>query len=136
MRPPERQARLPPAVTVHGLPDARAALAPGFPVLLLSGPGAAAYAGAGWWRAVVAHALAAHPEADAPDALDCADLPGRALEALAIGCRIIILEPCPAWPSVADRADGALILQARPPSLDLAEPGAHRQLERWLAPDR
>ncbi len=45
--------RFPPAVIVHGLDDARAALAPGRPVTLLSAPGAALYAGCGWWRALV-----------------------------------------------------------------------------------
>ena len=120
---------LPPAVIVHGLGHARAALKPGHSVLLVSAPGAAAYLGALWWRALMAHV-------DAPlDALDCADQPGRALEALAAGCRIIILYPCPASPEVAARAQGALILSARPPSLDLGQRGAARNLAAWLAQD-
>lgn len=118
-----------PAVVVHGAGQARAALAPGRPVLLLSAFGAAGYLGALWWRSLMAHV-------GAPcDALDCADQPGRALEALAAGCRIVILHPCPALPSVAARAHGALILSARPPSLDLAHPGAARRLHAWLAQD-
>jgi hypothetical protein len=67
-----------------------------------------------------------------PDALDCADLAGRALEALAVGCRILILEPCPAFPAIVERAAGALVLPTRPPALDLARPGAVRHLRGWL----
>ena len=123
---------LPPAVTIHGLTQARAALAPGRPVLLLSAPAAAAYAGAAWWRALVNAALDGRSE---PDALDCADQPGRALEALALSCRILILHPGPATPSIAARAPAALILPDRPPSLDLAHPAALHRLQAWLQGD-
>lgn len=129
MRAPERQAGLPPAVVVHGLAQARAALAPGLPALLLSAQGAAAYAGAGWWRAMITAALQGRNE---PDALDCADLAGRALEALAVGCRILVLHPCPAFAAVVERAGGAQILSARPPALDLGQRGAARHLPDWL----
>ncbi len=123
--------KLPPAVVVHGLDDARHALAPGRPVTLLSGPGAAIYAGAGWWRALVAASGTA-----GPDVLDCADAPGRAMEALRAGCRLLVLDPAvPAAPLVAARAAaiGALVLPDRPPALDLAQPGAERRLAAWLA---
>lgn len=123
---------LPPAVTIHGLLHARAALAPGLPVLLLSAYGAASYAGAGWWRAMVQAALGDGAQLDA---LDCADQPGRALEALAAGCRIVVLHPCPAFPAVVERASGALVLAARPPSLDLGQRGADRRLPAWLQGD-
>ncbi len=105
------------------------ALATGRPVTLLSARGAASYAGCGWWRAVIRAA-----ETDAPDLLDCADSPGRALEALSIGCRGLVLEPCSAWDSVAERAvaAGATLLRERPPALDLAMPGAPRRIEAWL----
>jgi hypothetical protein len=119
--------RLPPCIVIHGLAHARLALAPGRPVTLLSAPGAALYAGCGWWRAVIAAA-----QTDAPDILDCADAPGRALEALSIGCRRMVLLPCPAWDAVADRAAGALLLRERPPALDLAAPGASRRIAAWL----
>lgn len=120
---------LPPAVVVHGVDDARTALAPGRPVLLLSAFGAAGYMGALWWRALMA-------AVQAPcDALDCADQPGRALEALAAGCRIVVLHPCPAFSDVAARAEGALVLSARPPTLDLGQRGAERHLTAWLARD-
>lgn len=120
---------LPPAVTVHGPEHARAALAPGLPVLLLSGPGAGCTAGAGWWRALMVLAGAG------ADALDCGDAPGRALEALHLGCRIVVLAPCPAWDAVRERAGGALLLPVRPASLDLGPPGAARRLHRWLQRD-
>jgi hypothetical protein len=119
--------RLPPCIVIHGLAHARLALAPGRPVTLLSAPGAALYAGCGWWRAVIAAA-----QTDAPDILDCADAPGRALEALSIGCRRLVLLPCPAWDALADRATGALLLRERPPALDLAAPGASHRIAAWL----
>ena len=137
MQPGEGQASaarpLPPAVVVHGLAQARAALAPGLPVLLLSGPGAAGYAGAGWWRALIRIAQdGAEAGRQEPDALDCSDQAGRALEALAAGCRILVLLPCPAFPAVVERVPGALILPARPAALDLARRGAERHLVSWL----
>jgi hypothetical protein len=120
---------LPPAIVIHGLAHARLALGPGRPVTLLSAPGAALYAGCGWWRAVVAASGAA-----GPDVLDCADAPGRALEALSAECRWLVLLPCPAWESVAERAaaQGATLLRERPPALDLSEPGASRRIAAWL----
>lgn len=124
-----------PAVVIHGIHDAVTALAPGSGVLLLSARGAALFAGAGWWRAVVAGARAAHPDTPCEDALDCADAPGRALEALATGCRIIILDPgCAAFARVAAiaAANGAVVWTARPASLDLAMRGAARSLPQWL----
>jgi hypothetical protein len=124
---------LPPAVVIHGLAQARAALAPGLPVTLLSAPGAGLYAGVGWWRALVA---AAGAGADAPDVLDCADAPGRALEALRGGQALLILQCAPCvWHDIAERAarQGARLLDARPPALDLGDRGAIRQLDVWLA---
>ena len=119
-----------PCVVVHGLPHLRRAVAPGLPVTLLSGRGAATYAGCGWWRALME--LGAGTNADI---LDCDDAPGRAMEALRVGCRLLILDPAvPAWPLVASRAAaaGATLLAARPPALDLAARGAVRHLQAWL----
>ncbi len=124
-----------PAVIVHGLADARMALAPGRPVLLVSGPGAALYAGCGWWQAMIAAARAEFPATEADDLLDCADAPGRALEALRLGLRNLVLDPeCPAFPSVQRAAAclGARLLPRVPAALDLAEPGAKRRLAAWL----
>lgn len=127
---------IPPAVVVHGFADACAALAPGLPVLLLSAPGAALYAGCGWWKALMEAARQAAPGAVMLDALDCADAPGRALEALSVGCRIIILEArADVFRRVAAIAaeSGAAVWSARPSALDLAERGAARRLPHWLA---
>jgi hypothetical protein len=124
-----------PAVIVHGLDNACTALAPGLPVTLLSGPGAALYAGAGWWQALIEAARARFPQTEAEDFLDCGDAPGRALEALRIGLKGIVLEPlCPSFPALARIAAdlGARLLPAAPPALDLARPGAARGLSPWL----
>ena len=123
----------PPAIVVHGLPDLRLATAPGLPVTLLSGPGAAIYAGCGWWRALMALGAGANP-----DILDCADAPGRAMEALRVGCRVLVLDPAvPAWALVASRAAvvGATLLAERPLALDLAARGAARRVQAWLERD-
>jgi hypothetical protein len=115
--------KLPPAVIVHSLPDARLALGPGHPVTLLSAPGAALYAGSLWWRSLMDLARAEYPGAEAPDLLDCAGAAGRALEALRAGQRAIVLNrTCPAFTSVANRARemGVLVLDTAPPALDLA----------------
>ncbi len=122
--------KLPPAVVVHGLAQARLAVGAG-PVTLMSAPGAALYAGCGWWRAVVAASGTI-----GPDVLDCADAPGRAMEALRAGCRIIVLDPAvPALPLITARAAvmGAHVLTERPPALNLGSPGALRRLQAWVA---
>jgi len=59
------------------------------PVVLLSGPGAAGYAGPGWFLAIVRQAHAAHPGAKAMAVLDCGGQPGRALGALRMGARTL-----------------------------------------------
>lgn len=125
-----------PAVVVHGLADAATALAVGRPVTLLSARGAALYAGCLWWRELVACARAAHPAVPVLDILDCADAPGRALAAIRVGQRALILAPTvPAFPAVATiaAARGLILLAERPPALDLAEPGGARRLPAWLA---
>jgi hypothetical protein len=121
----------PPAVVVHGLRHARAALAPGLPVTLLSARGAAIYAGCGWWRALM---QAAGAEIDI---LDCADAPGYAMAALRLGQRGIILDHGPAFVAVSAAAAtlGAIVLDTRPAALDLADRGAERRLLGWLEGD-
>ena len=129
-RPPSLPGAMAPCVVVHGLPHLRLATAPGLPITLLSGPGAAIYAGCGWWRALMELDTAGNT-----DILDCADAPGRAMEALRVGCRRLILDPAvPAWTLVASRAAAvdAVLLAERPPALDLAERGAARHLQAWL----
>ena len=120
-------------MVVHGLPHLRLAVAPGLPVTLLSGAGAATYGGCGWWRALMALGAGANP-----DMLDCGDAPGRALEALSVGCTLLVLDPAvSAWNLVAARAAavGAVLLATRPPALDLADPRAPRRLLHWLGGD-
>jgi hypothetical protein len=129
--------QLPPAVIVHGVEQARAACAPGLPVTLLSAPGAAIYAGVGWWRALIAQATGA--DSPPPDILDCADAPGRALEALRHGQRLLVLRAshlhARVFADIAERAgrQGGLVFGAAPPALDLAKHGAERRLRAWLA---
>jgi len=82
---------LPTAVVVHSLAEARAALAGGEAVTLLSPPGAAVYAGCGWWRALIEAARAEFPDTDCVDILDCADGTGQALAALRIGVNRLVL---------------------------------------------
>ncbi len=126
---------LAPAVIVHGLPDALAALRPGRAVTLLSARGAAGYAGVLWWRELVAAARAVHPAAAARDVLDCAAAPGHAMAALRGGQRLLVLDgDCPGFAAVAGAAAtlGAQVLPAAPPALDLADTGARRRLAGWL----
>ena len=125
-----------PSVVVHGLAQARAALRPGFPVVLLSAPAAAGYAGCLWWRELVAAARSSYPATPALDILDCGEAPGHAMAALRAGQRLLLLDPaCPAFARVADAAAtfGAHVLSRRPPALDLAPRGAERRLTAWLA---
>ena len=124
------------AVVVHGIADARAALAPGLALTLLSAPGAALFAGCGWWRALVGIARAEHPGVPITDMLDCADAPGRAAEALRIGLKTVIAAvPDDLFASLSALAaeSGATVLRQRPPALDLARPGAARQIVAWLS---
>jgi hypothetical protein len=124
-----------PAVVVHGLAHARVVLAIGHAVTLLSAPGAALFAGCGWWRAVIEHATSEHPSVPIDDILDCADAPGLALGALRIGQRRLVLSPAsPGWQSVAAIAAslGGEVLTSRPPSLDMVDRAAGRRLHDWL----
>ncbi len=128
-------------VIVHGLEDAvatlAAAAAAGCGVMLLSAPGAAGYAGFGWWRALVAGAREAVPGVAMEDVLDCDDLAGIAVEALHAGCPAIVFTGNDAQAAqlaaLAERC-AARMLRAAPPALDLALPGARRRLAAWLAP--
>jgi hypothetical protein len=82
------------AVIVHSIDHARAALAVAArlrrPITLYSAEGAAAYAGAGWFRAMLAAAQAEHPAADCEAVLDCGSHAGLALAALRAGCPTIV----------------------------------------------
>ncbi len=124
-----------PAVIVHGAEDVRAALSAGQRLTLLSGPGAALYAGCLWWRELADLARREFPGLVAADILDCADAPGRALEAIRVGQTCLILSTSvPGFAAVAAiaGAQGLCLLRERPPALDMAELGASRRLEGWL----
>lgn len=124
-----------PAVIVHGMNHAWQTLSVRRPVTLLSAPGAALYAGCGWWRALVRQARTAAPDVPVADVLDCADGSGQALAALRIGQLWLVLwRNSPGWDEVAAIAAerGGGVLEAAPAALDLATRGAERQLHDWL----
>jgi len=124
-----------PAVIVHGMDHARQALLVRRPVTLLSAPGAALYAGCGWWRALVRQACGAVPHVAVVDVLDCADGSGQALAALRIGQLWLVLwRTSPGWTEIAAIAAerGGNVLEEAPAALDLARRGAERRLHDWL----
>lgn len=124
-----------PAVIVHGADHARQALSVGRPVTLLSAPGAALYAGCGWWRALVRQVCSAVPHVAVVDVLDCADGSGQALAALRIGQSWLVLwRTSPGWNEIAAIAAerGGGVLEEAPVALDLARRGAQRRLHDWL----
>ena len=120
---------MPPAVIVHSLRHCAAALAPGRPVTLLSAPGAASYAGCAWWAGMLRAAGADYA------LLDCGQAPGRALEALKLGLKGIVLDCEPGqFSQLAAIAteNGAIMLPAPPLALDMANRNASRNLNEWL----
>ena len=124
-----------PAVIVHGRADATAALAPGWPVTLLSAPGAALFAGCLWWREAVNAARAAFPGTESTDVLDCADGSGAAMGALRSGvCRLVLWPDASGWDAVAAIAErqGGFVLRQAPQALDLGQPNAIWRLDAWL----
>jgi hypothetical protein len=124
-----------PAVIVHGVAHAEAALAPGLPVTLLSAPGAAGFAGCLWWRQIVVLARATHERTEVIDILDCADASGSAMGALRSGvCRLVLWRTASGWDGVAAIAErqGGFVLPQAPRALDLAKRNAVRRLGEWL----
>lgn len=132
-----------PAVVVHALDQAEAALAAAGPcgVLLLSAYGAGGFAGPGWFMALVAEARRRYPGVVCAAALDCADAAGSALAALRAGVGVVVLDgACPGFAAVAAASAevGATLLPARPPAFDLGRIDLRRRddrarLVRWLA---
>ena len=130
-----RQARLnkpgrPKAIVVHSLQQARAALAAaaslGKPLTLLSGAGAASYAGPGWFLEVVRQARLAQSDVAVSAVLDCADQPGRALAALRLGMKRLRLggnRRARARVAAIAQAMGAELDETRYDMLDLAGAG-------------
>ncbi len=78
-----------PVIVFHNLEHARAALAGAVEadvaITLCSAPGAAAYAGAGYLKAIADAATKGHPDARATWVIDCGADAGTALGALRIG---------------------------------------------------
>ncbi len=137
----------PHAVVIHGHAHALAALqaaaqlrqraagAGSGRLLLLSAPAAAGFLGPPWWAALTASLRPTMHAAGAIEMLDCGPAAGRAMEALRIGLRRLILSPeCPQHRAVLARAAalGATLVAQRPEALDLAERGAERRLAAWL----
>lgn len=128
------------AVVVHSLAHAEAALTAaaglGVPVVLLSPPGAAAYMGAGYFRALVAQALARQPGATATAVLDCGDAAGDVMAALREGLKSVVFTgPDKVAARLADiaRQSGSALLRDRSAALDLAgEPEPLAACRRWL----
>lgn len=106
-------------------------MAPGLPVMLLSGAGAGLYGGCLWWQALLAAA-----GFGGLSLLDCADAPGRAVEAIRLGLPGVVLD-CEAgvFATVAalGAASGVVVLGRAPEALDLGVRGAERHLAAWLA---
>lgn len=131
----------PPAVLVHGLADARAALAAAselaVEVTLLSTEAAAAQGGATWFRELLAVAAQERPGAAFAAILDCGNRAGDAQGALAVGVRCILFtgasEVAARLSDIAGQL-GATVLTERPPALDVR---GHRHpvavCRQWLS---
>jgi hypothetical protein len=128
------------AVTVHGLVQATTVLRCALPVTLLSARGAALAGGCLWWRELIEAARAEVPDTPCDDILDCADAPGRAMAALRVGQKALILaadHPSFAAVAAAARTVGAQVLQQRPVSFDpgprdLISAYGVSKLRQWL----
>lgn len=119
-----------PVVVVHTAAQATAALAAaaraGRPIVLASAPDAAASMGAGLFRAMVAAAREAEPDARSLAVLDCGGRPGDVMAALREGVEAVCFRGDPETAAkLADMAEqsGARVLTALDASLDLA--GTH-----------
>jgi fructose/tagatose bisphosphate aldolase len=115
-------------IIVHSLEHARAAVAAaaslGVPVTLVSAPGAGAYAGPAWFKALVETAAAAHPEVAVTAVIDCGEEPGTVLAALRAGFRRVrFTGPETARAALAEivAARGAAIEFGATPALDLLD---------------
>ena len=117
-------------VVFHSLAHARAALAAaaelGVPLTLQSAPGAAAYAGVGYLKAIADQAAAEHPDVDVAAVIDCGADAGIAMAALRIGWRTIRFSgPAKVRAKLADIAaqTGARLVADEAEALDLLDSG-------------
>jgi len=114
--------------TIHSLAHLRAALsagaASGRPVVALSAAGASAFAGAGWFAALIEQGRREFPEVPLTAMLDCADRAGDVPAALRLGLQYVIFtghaEAAVRLGDIASRT-GASIVAARPPACDLID---------------
>ncbi len=133
-----------PAVIVHNLEHTRAAVkaagALGVPVVLISAPMAAAYAGAAYFLEITARAMGEYPDASAVTVLDCGSEPGLALGALRMGCKAIrFAGPGAVRKKIADIAAqmGAEVDNRTYRALDLLEAeDAYEACVAWLGQRR
>jgi len=119
-------AREPACFVVHSLAHLRAALKAGEaslrPVIALSAPSAAAYAGPGWFPELIRQARAEFPDADLTAILDCGDRGSDVLAALKAGAENIIFTGHPEARrrlAAISGQSGASILDYRPAACDL-----------------
>jgi hypothetical protein len=88
-------------IIIHGAKDGLEAIAREPGALLRSAPGAALYAGALWWRELIAQ-LRAQTGWQGRAYLDCGDQAAVAVEAIHGGVGWLILEPdCPLFAEIA-----------------------------------
>jgi hypothetical protein len=128
------------AVVIHELAHARTALAAaaalGAPVELWSAPGAAAYAGAGWFDAVLRAAGNRVPAAVFIGVLDCDDRADLVQAALRHGLTHVYFRGANAVAArLADiaRRSGATLYRKRPRALDLCDHAdAEAACRAWL----
>ncbi len=123
----------PAPIIVHSLDHALAAAAIGLPLTLRSAPGAAGYAGVGWFAALAAILAEKHPTVPATLILDCADEAGTAMGALRRGIGHIRFTGPPETAAKL-AALGAILDTDTRPALDLlglADPEA--ACRRWLS---
>lgn len=126
---------------VHSLSQAKAAVlvavAHKSAVTLLSAPGAAAFAGAGWFAAVIRAARESQPDADLLGILDCGSRPDLVQAALRQGLsQVVFRGDARLLRPLRDiaRQQGGTILRRRPAACDLrhaADPEA--ACRAWLA---
>ncbi|KAA2214894.1 hypothetical protein [Teichococcus oryzae] len=108
------------------------------PLPLVSLPGAGLFLGPGWFLAMMEGAVAAQGGVAILPVLDCADAPGRALDALRQGVPAVVMWPAtPAFGAVAAAAEecGGVLLGAPPPALGPFAAGrrdAPAKLAAWL----
>ena len=115
-------------VVVHGLGHLRAALAAGHAarqdVTAISAGSAGAFAGAGWFHAMIQAGRVEYPDVALTAILDCGDRAGDVLTALGLGITHVVFTGHPdalsRLRSVAGAKD-AVIFDVRPPALDRAE---------------